>query len=92
MLDQAQVKAQDTAVYVLSAERSELPNEENDFRTGAMHRALTFAQAKFKGVHGVYKGTSESAFVVNAETVTFGTVLAMARNFGQETILYVGKR
>ena len=77
-------------VVIMSAELSSLTAGENSRRTELLNDMITELRLPFKPAKGVYKGTSESSFVVVVnDQADIGTLAGFAfKSFGQESILH----
>jgi len=74
----------------MSAELATLPKAENAERTAAMRKALKGAAPAVRDVEGCYAGTTESSFWVTVSTpAETAACIALARQYGQESILFV---
>ena len=77
-------------VVILSAELSKLSSVENDRRTVLLNDMIAELKLSFKPAKGVYKGSSESSFVVivndQADIDTLANFAFIS--FGQESVLH----
>lgn len=84
----------ETPFVVFSAERHELPAEQNGARHDFLVRQLSAAGLSFDAsLRGRYKGSQERSILVlipeGDGSQEFSTVLRIARAFQQESVLYV---
>lgn len=77
--------------YIISAERYNLTVEENKARTLAFVQEMLDLGLTFVAVQGVYKGTSEQSFIVNAHGMPTGWIRRKMRELDQESILVIEK-
>lgn len=75
--------------YIISAERYDLTVEENKARTLAFVQEMLDLGLTFVAVRGVYKGTSEQSFIVNAYGMPTGWIQHKMRELDQESILVI---
>jgi hypothetical protein len=73
---------------LISAERSNLTERENVYRTAEMRELLGSMGLGFKEVRGVYRGVHEASFVVIGQEVV-SRMLELAAKFNQESILVI---
>lgn len=76
--------------YIISAERFNLSVEDNNARTLGLVKEMLRLDLGFTAVKGVYKGTAEQSFIVDANGMPEGWIMATMRGLDQESILYVG--
>lgn len=58
-----------------------------DGELSIIHRALNLNREQIKPVIGCYKGELENSYVIPVNPVSLGSVLALAREYNQESIL-----
>ena len=76
--------------YIVSAERFNLSVEDNKARTLGLVKEMLRLGLSFTAVKGVYKGTAEQSFIVDAHGMPDGWIMATMRGLDQESILAVG--
>ncbi len=75
-----------TPVFIVSAEQSTKFDYLNIVNTGKLAKRLAVCDIPHKSVRGSYKGRPVRAFVVKCDEEV---ALELAREFGQESILFV---
>jgi len=79
-----------TPFVIFTSDRAELQPVENDARRALLEKQLHARGLSFKAVDGVYKGTTEKAFLVLLDDARHEDVcLELARRNQQESVLYV---
>lgn len=76
--------------FIISAERFNLSVEDNKARTLGLVKEMLRLGLGFTSVKGVYKGTAEQSFIVYANGLPKGWIMAIMRGLDQESILSVG--
>lgn len=78
------------AFTILSAERADLPADENAQRSAFLTRQLQNANIETVPVRGKYAGTYEHAVLVfDTDEFRADTVNRLAKAYGQDTLLHV---
>ena len=82
-----------TPFLILSAERADLDPEINAGRTNTLRSQLAARDFAYTEVTGSYKGHTEASFFVLLDGgdggYPFDTLIALARRYGQESVLSV---
>lgn len=79
-----------TRAVFISAERSNMTPAENTLRTYLLEELLFAFNLNYKLVEGSYKGVEETSFMVELNKDNnkgLGTIKALAKGFGQESIM-----
>lgn len=80
-------EAKDQSIVIISAERYDKPQDENDIRTKWLDIALTLSGIPHHKAQGCYKGTSEESFVCLVDSPLDTRLVDLAISFEQESIL-----